>query len=224
VATVSELVDEFAKWSGTRPQEGVVRARHLREAGMLPSGGRGLGGAQVNPIHCATYLVSWLAAERAAWSPRAVTRLNEFQPTTCIGDLDQLTPYLREKLVPGPTPISNPPKLILSNFLFIAAVAWLIDFARTPEGQQSVDRYVDAIGCSRDYPSAFIRLRDEVGNIVQQEYRAPPPPERPASIQVEFWQTRRFNCDAAIGIDAHVPGRVLWLLGNLIEGDLRWQD
>ncbi|MEM7171955.1 MAG: hypothetical protein AAF530_17435 [Pseudomonadota bacterium] len=79
--TVSDLVEFFAEATGTRPEEGKVRARHLREAGLLPSGGRGRGGAEVNARHCARYLVAWMAAERAINAPEAFRVYDSIYPS-----------------------------------------------------------------------------------------------------------------------------------------------
>ena len=96
---VSELVDFFSKMTGCRSEEGTVRARHLREAGLLPSTGRGRGAAKVSATDCAIYLVAWLAAERAINSAEAVRSFYDLQPHDVQGDLKELRPAAKRLLL-----------------------------------------------------------------------------------------------------------------------------
>lgn len=87
LAKVSDLVVLVSEQSGMRHAEIKARARLLREARLLPSAGRGKGGADINANHCAHFLVSLLAADRAVNGPVAVRWFAELIPDSVIGDI-----------------------------------------------------------------------------------------------------------------------------------------
>lgn len=67
VATLSRVLN--------RPEPTVsLIARHLREAGMLSSGGRGPGGADMTASDCVSLLLGVVCAEQANTAPVAVAR------------------------------------------------------------------------------------------------------------------------------------------------------
>lgn len=217
MATVSELVKYFADWTETRPEEGTVRARHLREAGLLPSTGRGKGGAQVSAMDCAVYLVSWLASERAINGPFAVPLYAKLMPHSVIGDLKNLKPQAQSKLL-LPTQRSNSnPALILPNTPFVEILAKFIEWARKPEGYKIIEDTFETVGCTRDWPFGFIKMRSADGGFIQQDYRPPPRPDQTNKIEVGMWQMNGGSGPGAIGIDAHIPASIICYLASILD-------
>lgn len=72
MAKLSELVKAAAKSLG-RPENSVTQtARHLREAGLIRTGGRGPGGAEMTASDAANLLIGILASEEIKDSPATV--------------------------------------------------------------------------------------------------------------------------------------------------------
>ena len=220
MSKVSELIESHAEMTGTRPQEGTVRGRHLREAGLLPSTGRGRGGANISALHCANYHVGWLGAERAINTPEAVRQLNTFMPKSVSGDLKQLRPEAKNAFW-RPDELDQDQLFFLPDNSFVEASALLIEWCRFPTGRQIVTSDIVAIGCCRNWPSAFIRFRTQNGGFVQQEYAAPPLPNAPHRIELHPWQTGAIARPASFFIDAWSTVDIIELLSNLLEKETK---
>ena len=72
MATVSDLVATLAEETGWPIADIRHRARRLREEGLLPQKGRGLGAAHVNASQCAALLIAILANDAAKDAPQHV--------------------------------------------------------------------------------------------------------------------------------------------------------
>ena len=78
MATISKLVHVFTALAGAPEPANAYRARQLREAGLIPTFGRGRYGAEMTPAAAANLIVGVLAAETDAHSyVDAVRRLSE---------------------------------------------------------------------------------------------------------------------------------------------------
>lgn len=72
MAKLSQLVKEMASVTGVPEASVNLLARQLREAGMLSSGGRGPGGADVRPKDCTNLLLALVCRDRGATIPARV--------------------------------------------------------------------------------------------------------------------------------------------------------
>ncbi len=66
MATISKLVHVFTALAGAPEPANAYRARQLREAGLIPTFGRGRYGAEMTPAAAANLIVGVLAAETDA--------------------------------------------------------------------------------------------------------------------------------------------------------------
>lgn len=213
MATVSEFVSFFAEYVGTRHEEVSVRARHLREAGLLPSGGRGRGGAHVEAIHCANFLVGFLAAERAINAAEAVRQFANFAPRSVSGDLRLLRSTARNAFLrPEQTRQARP--MFEADASFIDTLARLIEWSRYLTGFEMVTNNIVAIGCGRNWPSAFIRFGTAKGGFIQQDYAAPPIAGAAGGIQLNSWQ---WSHGGIVRTEARIMGEALGYLGEALE-------
>ena len=221
MATVSELVSFFADWTGTRPAEGRVRARHLREAGLLPSTGRGLGAADVGSIHCAFYLISFLAAEKAINGPEAVRFFSRMVPHRIRGDVDDLSDELRQLILTtkeaekASVAASINKTLLLPHRTFGEVLALLIECGQTRSGREILDRNVATIKCGRHWPSASIEFQGLKNLIIQQDYRRRPIPGQSHRMEFPLWQVESLSHHAPIQVEATITGLILASLGDL---------
>lgn len=221
MATISEMVDIFSGWSGTRIAEGRVRARHLREAGLLPSTGRGRGAAHVNAIHCASYLISFLAAERAINGPEAVRFFSQMVPHRIRGDLTDLSDEGQRSFVSAGEVVKAPEgegpnkDFLMPEQTFGEILAILIQWGRSRTGNGIIGRNIETIRCSRHWPSASIEIRGRSDKIIQQDYHRPPDPQQSHRMQFTFWQAASLSYPAPIMVEASVPGSVLTDLADL---------
>lgn len=221
MATVTELVSLFAEWTGTRPAEGRIRARHLREAGLLPSAGRGRAGAHVNAIHCANYLIGFLAAERTINGPEAVRFFSRTIPHQLHGQASDLTLELQRSILPsmdseGLSKESGADRiLIMPDRTFGEAVALLIEWTRTGLGNGIIARNVAAIRCGRHWPSASIEFRGPNNLIIQQDYRPSPITGQEHRMEFLHWQAETLSYVARIETETKISGSMLMCLGQL---------
>lgn len=72
MAKLSDLIPATAKVLGIPENTVALYARHLREARLITTGGRGPGGAEMKPEDCANLLLALMLAEHAKDAPFAV--------------------------------------------------------------------------------------------------------------------------------------------------------
>jgi hypothetical protein len=177
VAKVSDLVVFLPEQTGIRLEEAKVRARLLREAGLLPSGGRGKGGADINATHCAHFLLSLLTADKAVNGPVAVRWFAELVPDSLTGDVFQLKPDVQSLLLAQSKPIRSAAAspvdevFLMQDRSFVQAVATLIELARSEKGYETISSELVMLRCARGWPFAVLELWSAENAIVQQHYR-----------------------------------------------------
>jgi hypothetical protein len=76
MAKLSGLIDELAKLTGLPKGTVQLTARHLREASLLASGGRGPGGAEMGFSDASNLLLALAASQQAKDAPAVVRLLN----------------------------------------------------------------------------------------------------------------------------------------------------
>jgi hypothetical protein len=79
MATLSELVDAIAAVEGIDPATVTLIARHVREAGLISTGGRGPSAAAMGLSDAANLLIGVNATTTAAESARTVSAYRELQ-------------------------------------------------------------------------------------------------------------------------------------------------
>lgn len=215
MATVSELVECFSNMTDVRPEEGSVRARHMREASLLPTGGRGRGGAQVSAAHCGNYLVGWLASERAINCAAAVRLFAELVPHSTLGDLNTLRSEARTLLLDKDAKQTGE-SFIMPNVNFVEAIARLIEWSRYLKTKEILWGDFKFIGCSRNWPFAFLQFQGNDGQIIRQDYHQLPLEGRSHRIKLGPWQLDQLNSPAPIRIEAMIPSEIIDSLGELL--------
>lgn len=93
MAKLAELVKAYADSLGRDHGNVTLAARHLREAGLIASGGRGPGGAEMSPTDAANLLIGLLGSEQVKDSPMQVPH---FRRSTLHYDLSRRDETIEE--------------------------------------------------------------------------------------------------------------------------------
>ena len=130
MATVARAAEVLSQALGVSTADIQHRARRLREAGLLPSEGKGRGAPHVESLDCARLLIATLAADVATDSPHAVTTVDKEGPAIRATWNGQ-----RVVLAPRTT--------------FVSAVSFLIERLRDPNTQPTWVNALRRVGVSR---------------------------------------------------------------------------
>ncbi len=118
--TLEKLISSFGQ-AGFARADVRLRARYLREGGLLPMGGRGRGAPHMDSTAAARLVLAILANTSQTTSPPAVQRLSAMEPRPA-----ELPAYSRRDF-----PDWTPPPLFTADLL--GSLAQLLDWWRLPD-------------------------------------------------------------------------------------------
>lgn len=220
MAKLTDLYREFALWTRMRLEEARVRARHLREAGLLSSGGRGRGGADVTALDCAHFLIGALGAERAINGPELVRVAHHMIPTAIQGEWESLKSgppeeWFQELKDPG---VLRSGTYYLANLDLVTALTILIEEGR---GERQQNRfgwtYVDRITIDRNRPYAALEIVGTQGGRVRQTFMSITDRSRSTGVMTPRFHIPDVEVAAPIQTSGTCDGHILGMLSSLLE-------
>lgn len=156
-ATVTRFCEQIATATGLAADDLRVRAKYLREAGMLPQSGRGRGATPATTADAAKILLAALGGGMQNRSPQTVAALWQLK----YSDSDRLLRFgddtRREPFQPHPDLERN-----LASLNFGALVCFVIDECRTRGGREGVLSEIASIHVWQSGESAMIETKNGI--------------------------------------------------------------
>lgn len=219
MAKLNDLIEEFSDCTGMRDGETRIRARHLREAGLISSGGRGRGGADVTALDCARFLVGALGAERAINGPEIVRVAHNAVPIKVFGDWSTLRegPSNEWMKAVGKNSARSKSNNFLSDTDIVTALAILIEDARQYQASRTAGyAYVNRIRIDRNRPYAEIEVIGTSGGQVRQTYLPVVDRDRPNRVMTPRFHLTDLERVSPIQLSGSCNGQILGLMSNLL--------
>jgi hypothetical protein len=202
MATLGELVEIIARYEGLDPATVRLIARHVREAGLITTGGRGPSAAQMNFADAANLLIAVNASVVAREAPEIVREYRRLKAWTSDRTLGEFGDAL-EKLIDALSTTHTLPKVYLS----------------VPMPALLSQQHIRKVQLTFQRPEARANLEISVYNSWEMQMRFPTSPSRLSEMTA-----RKANKVTCINFDFSVPQDEQQKVILYDDGTTTWED